>query len=177
MVTKSSYAQNNYCKLFRFICYFIKPKKIVEFGILDGYSLDCFAEQQDCTVEANDIFEEFKYNAASYTFIKDKYANLSNVTINKKDFFNSSDSYEDNSIDILHIDIANDGDTYEYAIQNYWPKVKSLMIMEGGSEERDNVQWMIDYNKPKIQPVLEKYKNTTKLKVLEDFPSVTIFVK
>ena len=51
------------------------------------------------------------------------------------------------------------------------------MIMEGGSEERDNVEWMIKYNKPKITPVLQKYSNSVKIEVLEDFPSITLIRK
>ena len=45
-----------------------------------------------------------------------------------------------------------------------------IMIMEGGSEQRDNVEWMIKYNKPKIQPVIKKYG----LNVVGTFPSITI---
>ena len=44
------------------------------------------------------------------------------------------------------------------------------MIMEGGSEERDNIGWMTKYNKSKIQPIIKKYN----LKVYGTFPSITI---
>ena len=81
------------------------------------------------------------------------------------------------SIDILHIDIANTGDTYEFAIQNYLPKVRGVMVLEGGSEERDNIEWMVKYDKPKIQPVLKKYNNDVIITVLEDFPSLTLIKK
>ena len=47
------------------------------------------------------------------------------------------------------------------------------MIMEGGSEQRDNVEWMIKYNKPQIQPVIKKYG----LNVIGTFPSITIIKK
>jgi hypothetical protein len=107
----------------------------------------------------------------------DKYKNYSNVNIYKRDFYKSVNAYEDNSIDILHIDIANNGDTFEFAIKNYLPIVKGMMIMEGGSEERDNVEWMIKYNKPKIQPILKKYESYAKILVLQDFPSITLIKK
>jgi hypothetical protein len=48
------------------------------------------------------------------------------------------------------------------------------MILEGGSDERDNVEWMIKYNKPKINPVVEKYSYEYKIKIIKKFPSITI---
>ena len=77
----------------------------------------------------------------------------------------------------MHIDIANNGDVFEFAIQNYLPKIRGVMILEGGSEERDNVEWMNKYNKPKIQPVLKKYDNDVIITVLNDYPSLTLIKK
>ncbi len=156
----------------------MNPSRIVEFGILEGYSLDCFVNySQECLIDANDLFDDFPYNAADYNFITEKYKNYSNVNVYKKDFYKTVDVYDDNSIDILHVDIANNGDTFEFAIRNYLPKVRGIIIMEGGSEERDNIEWMVKYNKPKIQPVLKKYENDVRIMVLEDFPSITLIKK
>ena len=47
------------------------------------------------------------------------------------------------------------------------------MILEGGSEERDNINWMIKYNKTKIQPIIKK----NNIKVIGSFPSITLFKK
>lgn len=175
---RSSYKEYHYNKVFQSICFSINPSRIVEFGILEGYSLDCFVNySQDCLIDANDLFDEFPHNAADYDFVTNKYGDCSNVSIYKRDFYKSADVYEDNSIDILHIDIANNGDTFEFAIQNYLPKVRGVMIMEGGSEERDNIEWMQKYNKPRIGPVLKKYENDVRITVLEDFPSITLIRK
>jgi len=175
---KSSYKEYHYNKVFQSICFSINPSKIVEFGILEGYSLDCFVNYSgDCHIEANDLFDEFPYNAADYNFVIDKYRENDNVSIYKRDFYQSVDLYEDDSIDILHIDIANNGETFEFAIQNYLPKVRGVMIMEGGSDERDNIEWMVKYNKPKIGTVLKKYSNDVRITVLEDFPSITLIRK
>lgn len=175
---KSSYKKNNYDKIFQSICFSLNPKKIVEFGILEGYSLDCFIKYgENSFIEANDLFEDFPYNSANFDFIKNKYIENLNVSINKRNFYKSVNCYEDNSIDILHIDIANTGEVFEFSIQNYLPKVRGIMILEGGSEERDNIEWMIKYNKPKIQPILEKYSNCVKIMVLDDFPSITLIKK
>jgi len=175
---RSSYKEYHYNKIFQSICFTINPSKIVEFGILEGYSLDCFVNYtQDCQIDANDLFDEFPYNAADYGFVTNKYRENSNVSIYKRDFYKSVDLYEDNSIDILHIDIANNGDVFDFAIRNYLPKVRGVMIMEGGSEERDNIEWMIKYDKPRIGPVLKKYSNDVRITVLEDFPSITLIRK
>jgi len=51
---------------------------------------------------------------------------------------------------------------------------KGVLILEGGSEKRDNVEWMSKYNKSKIKPVLEKYKTKYSVTTLGDYPSITI---
>ena len=175
---KSSYKTNSYDKVFQSICFALNPKKIVEFGILEGYSLDCFVEYaKNALIEANDLFDDFPYNAADYGFVTNKYKNNPNISINKKNFYDSVDDYEDDSIDILHIDIANNGDVFEFAINNYLPKVRGMMILEGGSADRDSVEWMVKYQKPMIQPILQKYSNSVRIDVLEDYPSITLISK
>ena len=144
---------------------------------MQGYSLDCFVKYSNASIEANDLFDDFPYNAADRTFIENRYKGVSNLKIHKKNFYESVNDYVDNSIDILHIDIANTGDTYDFAIKNYLPKVKGIMVLEGGSEERDNVEWMLKYDRPKIQPVLKKYSSSVIITVLEDYPSLTFIKK
>ena len=39
---QSSYRQNNFDSIFKIICENIKPKSVLEIGILDGYSLNSF---------------------------------------------------------------------------------------------------------------------------------------
>ena len=160
------------------ITFMKNPQKIVECGILEGYSLSKFIENSsiNTSIDAYDIFDDFNGNHA----IKDKITHLfspyKNVNINYGDFYKVLNKYPDNSIDILHIDIANNGDVYEYAFNNYISKIKrsGIMLLEGGSKERDNVEWMIKYNKPKIQPIIQKYKQKYDIKVVGDFPSITI---
>ncbi len=175
---RSSYKKNNYDKVFQTLCFAYNPNLIVEFGILDGYSLDSFVKNSDnCRIEAYDLFDDFPYNAANENDMLKKYEDRHNVSIMKRDFYKSVSLFRDNSIDILHIDIANNGETYEFAIENYLPKVKGAMVLEGGSEERDNIDWMKKYEKPKIRPVLKKYSNDVRITVLEDYPSITLIQK
>ena len=60
--------------------------------------------------------------------------------------------------------------------ENYIKKLSDngIMILEGGSIERDNVEWMLKYNKPKINPVVKKYSYKYSIKLIKKFPSITI---
>ena len=122
------------------ITFLRKPKKIVEFGILEGFSLMRFVEK-------------FNGNHA----VKDKLDNIfnhyTNVNIQEGDFYEGFKNYSDKSIDILHIDIANNGDIYQFVFDHYIQKIadNGIILMEGGSYKRDNIEWMIKYNKPKIK--------------------------
>jgi len=157
------------------IVFTLNPKKIVEIGILEGYSLKSFVEssKKDTIIDVYDIFEEFNGNHAQKDNLASLFKDYDNVSINYGDFYEVHKTI--NNVDIIHIDIANNGDVYEYAIKNYLPKLSEngILIMEGGSEQRDNVEWMIKYNKPKIQPIIKKYG----FKVIGTFPSITIIKK
>lgn len=158
---------------------FIKnPEKIVECGILKGYSLSKFVENStpQTSIDAYDIFDKFNGNHAIKEKIIEKFSSYKNVNISYGDFYKVLKKYPDKSIDILHIDIANNGDVYEHMFQNYINKIKDdgIIIMEGGSEKRDNIEWMLKYNKPKIMPVIKKYNNLYNIKTIGNMPSITI---
>ena len=178
----SSYNNNiNFGDLLSTITFINQPKTIVEIGILEGYSLTKFIENSSphTKIHAYDIFDDFNGNHADKEKIVQKFSRHSNVNINYGDFYEVSELYSNNSIDILHIDIANNGDTYEYMFQKYINKLKNdgIIIMEGGSNDRDNIEWMIKYNKPKIQPVLNKYKKIYDIHTIGVIPSITIITK
>jgi predicted O-methyltransferase YrrM len=175
----SSYKNSlTYKDIISYITWDISPTAIVEIGILDGYSLDTFVNSADnnCKIHAYDIFDEFIGNAADKDKLQHRFNEHENVNIEYGDFFKLNDKIRDDSIDILHIDIANNGDIYEYVFQNYVQKIKKggVIILEGGSNDRDRVEWMNKYNKPMIQPVLEKYKNDFKIKTTGSIPSITV---
>ena len=157
------------------------PKKIVEIGILDGYSLECFTKSsnKDTQIYAYDLFENFNGNHSNKNEIISKFSKFSNVKIDYGNFYELNNIIETN-IDIIHIDIANNGDVFEYAIKNYLPKLSEngILLLEGGSIERDNVEWMNKYNKPLINPVIQKYiKNNLNIQVIGSYPSITIIRK
>ena len=174
----SSYSRNNYGVLFEALLKQYRPLKIVEFGILDGYSLDVFIKNSlpESKIYAFDIFEEFIGNSSKERQIREKYEDFENVFIEKLDYYSSLEILKKlGKIDFLHIDVANDGDVFEFAIKNLLPFCK-VLVLEGGSEERDNVEWMGKYNKKPINPILINLKlRTHSFFTVDYFPSVTIF--
>ena len=174
----SSYAHPviAYNDIFKMITWFQPPATLVEIGILNGYSLRSFAESCPSTTQiyAYDIFEKFNGNSASRDII-DKFTEYPNVHIAEGDFYELYKIYKDKSIDLLHIDIANDGAVYKFALEHYMPRLtdRGLLILEGGSRERDAVPWMQKYNKVPIHDILEKYKATYDIYTIDAFPSIT----
>lgn len=177
----SSYQQNNFYSEFNEITKEINPKLIVEFGILNGYSLSVFviSRNNKCGIHAYDLFDDFPYNAADYKKTTERFAKYDNLKIEKLDFYEGFKKYDNESIDILHIDIANNGDVFEFAINNYMPKITSggCILLEGGSKERDEVYWMNEFNKRKINPYLESIKDKFNITIIEKYPSLTIIKK
>lgn len=167
-----------YDHIFQLLCFVAQPTKIVEFGILDGFSLNSFVKYSpcDCEILAFDIFEDFIGNHANLNELQTLFSGCPNVHIMKKDFYKCVDYFDDESIDILHIDIANTGDVYKFAVDHYLKKVKKdgYMILEGGSPERDNVEWMLKYNKPKITTYLDSIKDIHDHCIIHPHPSITI---
>jgi predicted O-methyltransferase YrrM len=175
---QSSYNSNlNFGDILETITFLKNPTQIIEFGILDGFSLTKFIKNSsaNCVIDAYDIFDDFNGNHSNKNIINE-YDMYKNVSIKYGDFYKCCKNIPDNSIDILHVDIANNGDTYKFVFENYITKMnkKGIIIMEGGSYERDNVEWMTRYSKPKIQPVLKLYAEKYNIHVIEAFPSMTI---
>ena len=177
-IMKSSYTSKiDFGDVIATLVFMINPRRIVEFGILEGFSLSRMIEScsDDCKIDAYDIFDKFNGNSANKAMIESAFS--PRATIHEGDYYKQWELFEDGSIDILHIDIANDGDTYETAIDRYMGKmaVGGVMILEGGSEERDKLDWMVKYNKRKIVPVLKGYGG--RYKTIESYPSMTIIMK
>jgi len=179
---RTSYDDNLYDLFFDWLVYSHRPRLIVEAGVLDGYSLLAFAEPAKvigAKVYGIDLFEDYQFKNSSMSQVQEilnkKY--LDNVTLIRKDAMSASEIFVDDSIDILHIDISNDGEKLENMF-NFWDiKVKKggLIVFEGGSFERDNVDWMKKYNKAPITEFKRSlpdrnYEYVTFL----PFPSVTV---
>jgi predicted O-methyltransferase YrrM len=155
------------------LVYALNPSNILEVGILNGYSLQHFTNSASstCRIQAYDIFDDFNGNHANKEDLLSMFKDHKNVSIEYGDFYKIHETIED-KLDIIHIDVANNGGVYEYAMDNYFNKLtdNGIMLLEGGSIDRDEVEWMNKYEKPKIHPVVKKYN----MKVIGSFPSITI---
>ena len=156
-----------------------KPKKIIEFGPLNGYTTVAMAmaldELKTCKIISYDLFEDYQYK---HSTIKNTQKNIDSyglsryVKLKKKDFNEWLKNPED--FDLLYIDLSNTGEI----IEKFYGAVKnqidngSIVVFEGGSEERDNVEWMNKYNKKKVGGTKVPYKV-----INWKFPSLSMIVK
>lgn len=190
---RSSYKENNIGKTLKRLVLGYKPRLIVECGILDGYSLYHLAKATKLNSEAEfftghviayDLFEDYMYthgNAVDvHNMLKatgvDEYA-----TVLQGNAFTVQKSFEEHSVDMLHIDISNDGNTYLKVLELWGNKIPKggVIVLEGGSEDRDSVGWMVKYGKRRICSVLPliAVKKKWKVTVLRPFPSLTVLRK
>lgn len=154
---ESSYRDNNLGKTLYDLVLKYRPKKIVEHGVLFGYSTVAMAQALDELgaghIYAYDLFDKysFKHSTLENTQANiDRYRVGDYVTLVQKDFGEWLESPE--HFDMLHIDISNKGDTIERLYKAVKDQVQNgaIVLFEGGSEERDNVEWMVKYNCKKL---------------------------
>jgi hypothetical protein len=166
-----------------------KPIVVVELGILHGYSLLAMAlalkQLGQGKIHAYDLFDDYPYNHGNLSEVNFKLHEnkvYDYVDIYKADAYKVHSNYKFNSVDILHVDISNDGTVLKYMVE-YWTNIltdRGIMIFEGGSEERDNVEWMIKFNKKPIRKEILSNKiiaNNYLYVIHNPFPSITIFFK
>lgn len=191
---RSSYRQNGYEKVLRNLVYAFTPQKCVEIGVLDGYSTLAIAKGIKHTkkvcghvshLDAYDLWDDYEYNHGSMEevqkMLRDEKVDEF-VTLHKKDAYQVHKRYDDVSVCFVHIDISNTGDVLKKMIDLWYPKLTfgGMIVFEGGSEERDVVDWMITYDKAKIKPEVESNAiiNTKFLYgTYYAFPSLTVLIK
>lgn len=177
---KSSYSQNDIGRTFYDLVLKYKPKKIVEFGVLYGYSSIAMAMALDEIGEghiyANDLFEDYPFNHSTIPETQaniDRYGLSSYITLSKKDFKEWLKQPED--FDLLHVDVSNHGETIEslYAAMKDRIDRGAIVLFEGGaSGERDQIPWMVKYGFPKITDTNVPYEV-----IDEKFPSLSMIKK
>jgi predicted O-methyltransferase YrrM len=194
MEMRSSYIKNDFGSVFRALILSHKPKLAVECGVLDGYStfhiahairFNRITRDIKCPFFAYDLWEEYDYKHGDFIEVENMleerglgdYCNLT-----EGDAFEVVDIFDRGSVDFLHMDISNNGDTLLKTIQVWGKKISTngVIAFEGGSEERDNVEWMLKYDFRSIRDVLmnepEVYENWA-FQVFNTFPSMTLLWK
>lgn len=166
---RSSYVQNNLGEVFSTIVKCFRYPLVVELGVFDGYSASFIAEGLKVNKErwgisghlyAYDLWDLYPYKHGNIRevekLLKDS-GLLDFVSLLQGDAFEVYKNFPDKGVHLLHIDVSNTGETLR-RIMELWDKkiVQGGMILfEGGSEERDTVEWMRKYNKEPIKPELE----------------------
>lgn len=184
----SSYKKANYSLIFAHLVKKYRPKRISEFGVLGCYSFLSFAlaiqkNSLDSEVHGYDLFEDYPYTKFKLSDAKSlvlKYIKRDIAYLHKVNVFNSNIIPEELGISSMaHIDLSNDGDTYEHFLNYMETHTNFCLIFEGGSKERDLVEWMVKYKKKPINNILEKSAKLESLSivVINDFPSLTIVTK
>ena len=138
-----------------------EPNVIIEFGVLHGFSTICMAQALkhigSGKIYGYDLWEQEKYNHGQRlpevkntlnkynldTFVELKYGDIFT--------FLESDEINLSKVDLIHIDINNDGDKLSH-IFNLLQKNKynGDVLFEGGISDRDNCWWMKEFNKKPI---------------------------
>jgi predicted O-methyltransferase YrrM len=154
---ESSYKENNIGQTLYNLVLEKRPKKIVEIGALYGYSALAMAEALqelgEGHINAYDLFEDypFKHPTLEQTTKNiARYGLTEYVTLTKKSLEEWLRSPE--PFDLLHVDISNTADTINFLYEATKERIKngSIVIFEGGSKERDEVEWVKKYNKRPI---------------------------
>ena len=182
----SSYNINNIGKDLYDMVIKYKPTKVVEFGLLYGYSTVSIAQGlRDNNIENSkllsfDLFDDYEYKHSVLSVVEsnlEKYGLSKFVELNKADFYKWVDTNED-FFDMLHLDISNNGeiinDVYNYV--NKLSKLhnkKIIVIFEGGTKDRDDVEWMKKYSKPKIYPLKETINYNI---IRNEYPGLSYFI-
>ena len=136
----------------------LKPERIVEIGTLHGYTTVIMAMALDelgkGRINAYDLFEEYPYKHPTFegTMKNIEHYGLSKyVTLAKKSLDEWLEAPED--FDLLYIDVSNNGDVIDavYAAVKERIAKGATVLFEGGSEERDKVEWITKYGKRPIR--------------------------
>lgn len=136
---RSSYKDHGYGYLFYGITRVFKPEVCVELGVLQGFSLLTVAaglrDNGSGEVYGYDLFEEYPYHNDTMANVEQRIRDLSLgdwVHLEQADASQVSPLFD--SVDFLHVDISNSGDTYRQVFQQWAHKVKMAMVLEGGRE-------------------------------------------
>lgn len=179
---QSSYVARGYGSFFYALIRVLKPVRAVEIGIFRGFSLLCagaaLRDNGAGRIAGYDLFDAYPYRHADREQVarQTRAAGLDDwVAIHAGEANDVHHQWD--AVDYLHVDISNNGDTYRRVFDQWSHKVRQVILLEGGSGERDNVDWMRRYEPPPIATAvadLERSYPGWSFTVLQPFPSLTI---
>ncbi len=179
----SSYEKNNYGELFYALMRIYKPEKVVELGTKAGYSAYHITRGLKAngrgSLDCYDLWKKYEFNSVPKSVAEENLKEFKNIiSLNLRDAVGVDKIYK--TVDILHVDVSNDGGILKKIIPRWINKTRQLIIIEGGSAERDKFEWMIKFKKMPIKKWLEDFsrqRGDIEYLTIESFPSVTIIRK
>jgi len=178
---ESSYAENDLGRTLYTVVMALRPKVVVEVGTLHGYSAIAMAQAlRDLggpgDVECFDLWDAYEYKHAkmSDTLMNvldhklEERIRLHDGTLSDAINWYHNSAFGLKSGVLFHIDISNDGDIIKNTVEAIG-KDSLGILFEGGTEERNNIEWMKKYNKTPIT------KECCDYRVIDDrFPSISL---
>lgn len=174
----STHAENNLGEVLYQAVLKRLPHSVVEFGVLHGYSTLSIAQAlRDAGrghLVSYDLWEDYPYNHGDQKEVQAQLRQLnleSYVSLRKRSFFDWIREPED--FDLMYLDISNDGRIVRTAVAGLATQIAngSVLIFEGGSEERDAVWWMKKFNREPMAPL----RSMLGSKLLDSrFPSLSV---
>lgn len=179
----SSYEENNYGELFYALMRIYKPAIVIELGTKAGYSAYHIARGLKANGKGHlycyDLWEKYPYRSVPKSVAEKNLKKFKDiVSLTLRDTIGVEKKHK--IVDILHIDISNDGEKLEKTVPAWIDKVRQLIIIEGSSDERDKLDWMIKYKKIPIKKWLEEFsrrQSHIEYLTIKPFPSITIIKK
>lgn len=175
----STYEENNYGELFYSLMRIYQPELVVELGTKGGFSAYHIARglnaNQKGKLYCYDLWEHYEFYKVAKKNLRE-FENIVNLEIRNAQGVDQVHK----TVDILHVDLGNQGETLEKIVPLWIDKVRQLIIIEGGSRERDERGWMIKNKAVPIRNWLEDFsRRRTDIEyfTIEPFPSVTIIRK
>jgi hypothetical protein len=160
------------------------PTVCVEFGVLHGYSTLFIAgalkELGKGHLYAFDRWPGHLPNLEQQVSQRVKDVGLSEfVTITTRDIQHNTPDIR--HVDLAHVDIDNSGETVMWAMRYFGDRmpVGGTLVLEGGTPERDDVEWMaregrLPFSAVLNNPMMMKGWSHT---VIPHFPGMTILTK
>lgn len=184
--TWSSYKDHGYGYLFYALVRVLKPVACVELGVLQGFSLLTVAaalrdNDNGGMINGFDLFEDYEYRHDALENVTKRIKENQLETwarLFRSDAFQVYKQFD--MIDYLHVDISNNGETLMRIFNQWKNKVKQVIIFEGGSDARDQVEWMSKYGKAPIVTAINAIRTLSQdwdIVVLKPYPSVTLAIR
>lgn len=175
---ESSYRENNLGETLYNTVLEKKPTTIIEFGCLYGYSTIAMGlalkDLGRGKIISYDIWDKYAYKHTTLNTAADnisRYGLTDFVEFRDCNFWEWLESGGED-FDLLHLDISNTGDIILSAYTALQSRLNNgaTLLFEGGSLERDQEQWMLQYNKTPINSIKQQVHYSV---LNENWPSIS----